>query len=204
MEGLQFIFKNWVIMLFAVFFIYGGLSAFLNMDEQTLDTVFQDRETSTQEKVFDVTVFTIAFGAVTPALRYESPMIESLTGEKYIVGINDIPYFDPTDLLFIIPVIYVSILILQRTTLAKGRLGDFLIKVVIVIFLIMTSYLATKAIEYKIYLDTGEKLGLPKESLIETRNNILENTEEVSGVLGVIAFLGGIGGAKKIWSKLPQ
>ena len=193
LQGLAFIAKYWVEALAVGFIIFGILGSLYNIDDTTFDDIFAESNLTIQEKGTHFIVMGLAFNAITPSYRYELPGTD-----KYYVGLNDIPYFDLSDLIVLAPVSMLTMWFIRKVRFHQSPIWNFVIKLSVIIIVIMMAYLAVKFLQYHLYLNSATKLGIPRDVAINMRNNILDNTEQVSGILGIIAFIGGIGAVKKI------
>lgn len=195
-QGFGFIANNWVEMLAVAFIVFGLLNALSTVDDSDFNMIFENSNLTFEQKGWNFVVFATTFGAITPSYQYNIPFLDG-----YIVGINDIPYFDLTDLIILVPVVYFFLWILKKMTFHKHPIYNFLIRALVLILIIIVAFLITKAVQYQLYLSSGVKLGFTKELLIETRNAVLLTTEQFTGIFVVLAILGGAGAIKKINNK---
>ena len=197
LQGLSFIGKYWVEALAVAFLFLGLWGALKSFDDPTFNQMFTtENNESIIDKGSDFLVMAIAYGAITPSYRYELPFTD-----KYIIGINDIPFFDLSDLIILVPVWVFMMWILKKMTIHQNPIWNFLLKVLIVIVVIVVVFLLIKVLQYYIYLNYAQQLGIPIETAIQAREKVLAQTDSVSGVMAIIAFFGGFGAVRKLQAK---
>lgn len=185
-----FVLNQWDTALFIALMLFGIVNALQILDDKTLnDALLQNRSIVTNSVSF--ALWQITFNEITPTYRYELPVVESIFKEKYVIGINDIPFFDATDLIIMLPVIAIIFILLKRFRLSSSPVSDFFIKLIIMLLVITLSFLLTKFIEYQIYLSVSQDIGLSKTDAVAIRNQFLSNMTQLNMVFLMISAIGG-------------
>lgn len=185
-----FVLAKWDVALFVALMMFGVVTSLQILDDKTLnDALLQNRSIITKGASF--VLWEITFNEITPTYRYELPVVNSVFKEKYIVGINDIPFFDATDLIIMLPIIAIVFIFLKRFRLSSSPVSDFFIKLIIMLFVIAFAFLLTKFIEYQIYLSVSQDIGLSTTDAIAIREQFLLNMVQLNLVFVVISAIGG-------------
>ena len=130
-------------------------------------------------------LFAQSLNNLVPTFRYQLPGTD-----KHIVGINDIPYFDGTDMFLIIPLMAIPWYFLKKAK-AKKTMNIFLI-VALAVLLLFIAFLVTKAIYYQLYLYSSHQVGLSTAQAITIRENYILHTEASKMPLIISSLLGGV------------
>ena len=185
-----FVFNHWDTALFVALMLFGVVTSLQILDDKTLNNaLLQNRSIVTTGASF--VLWEITFNEITPTYRYELSIVESVFKEKYVVGINDIPFFDATDLIIMLPIVAIIFILLKRFRLSSSPVSDFFIKLIIMLFVIALSFLLTKFIQYQIYLSVSEDIGLSKIDAIAIREQFLVNIAQLNMVFVLISAIGG-------------
>lgn len=193
LQGINYITEHWVEALAVAFIVFGVWGALDSLDDETFNQIFLDNNNTFAQTGKDFMLMAITFGATTPAYRYNLPFING-----YIVGINDIPYLDLTDLIILVPVWLITMFFLKRINFKQKPIEVILIKILIIVIILIITFLFIKWFQYQLYLNSAVNLGIPRENAIQAREDVLARTEKVSGAIAVIAFLGGLAAIKKL------
>jgi len=187
---------NWTFSLVAALILFSMYSAAITLDDSALDKMFMDvnntviqttkeQVISTGKKIGYFGLFAQMLNNLVPTFRYELFGIN-----KYIVGVNDIPYFDGTDLFLMIPLLILPWFILKHKW-KKKSMNRFLI-ILIMFLLILISFLVTKAVYYQLYLHSAQQIGLTKVQAIAIREGFIADTDESKTVLLMVSIMGGV------------
>jgi len=181
----SFIWGHWDLALLWGLIIFGIFSALNVIDNSTLDNIATDTNTTVYRKATDFAIWGMTFNALNPTFRYRLPFTD-----RYIIPINDIPAFDPADLLIIVPLLFIVNLIFKKVVIHEHPLVDRLIKIFIMVLLVVLGLLIAKLIWYLLYLWASTRIGMPVDIAIATREAMLENIGELNTPLAILAMLG--------------
>lgn len=152
----------------------------------TIVTQAKDAAIATGEKVGYFGLFAQTLNNLVPTFRYNIPGTD-----KYYIGINDIPYFDATDLFIMIPLIILPFIYLKKRYMAVQGF-DKLEILLLLLLLIIGSFLIAKIAEYWLYMHSSSQLGLSAEQAIAIRESFIEKTEASKAVLLIVSVMGGL------------
>ena len=184
-------FSKAIIIAMILFSLYSALQV---ISEDNLEKIVQNTNITTTEKAGYFWLWSITLNDLVPTIRYQVPFIDG-----YIVPVNDLPYFDPVDLIIMLPlVVPASWFVINRW---KKKKGDKIMLFGLLILWIFVSFLIAKFIIYQLYLYSSERIGLTVEEAIKIREAFLKNSKNVGGLLFIISVLSGAGFINEALSK---
>lgn len=163
---LHVITEKWQLAMYIALIFFSLYSAFKIIDDNSLMKLATDTNTTTLEKMEDFSFWAVSLNALNPAFRYELPFIEG-----YVISINDIPAFDATDLIFLIPLSLPLIFILRANK--KKGFSEMLWKILFIIIYLAVAILVVKVIWYLLYLHFSSQLGMSGDQAIAVREKVL-------------------------------
>lgn len=188
---------NWGNALLAAMIMFSIYNMAYTLDDDSLNEMFsgtnstivqnaKDAAIATGQKVGFFGLFAQTLNNLVPTFRYNIPGTD-----KYYIGINDIPYFDATDLFIMIPLMILPFIYLKKRYLAVQGF-DKLEILLLLLFLLLISFIAAKVIEYWLYLYSASQLGLSAEQAIAIRESFIQKTEASKAILLIVSVMGGL------------
>ena len=185
-------------MILAALILFSVWNAIELVGPERLDEIADETGTAALRKAGSFWLWSMSINGLNPTFRYELPFID-----KYIIGINDIPYFDATDLFFMLPIVLIVNWALSRknVSLSQNPFFDKLYKALILLVVLLLSFLMAKVIWYIIFVFTSGELGLTMTEAITIREDLLLAVDDVKLVFLAISVIGAIAILKEKFKK---
>jgi hypothetical protein len=192
-----YVLKNWDTALLVALVLYGVVSGLEVIDDESLNLIADTTNTTIPEKIGHFAIWSITFNSLNPAYRYELPFTD-----KYIVPLNDIPFFDATDIPFIVLMFIIANWFLTKAILHRNYIVNKIYKILILILVVVISFLIWKTLIYYAYLWSSAKIGMGVEQAIATREAFLANIKDLSLPLLILSGFGGLAIYKKVKERM--